>query len=67
MGINFLKLIKSQLVAIFLEHDQLLGLTGVKDKLQEDVKSTLEWDSDYSFKFYCDFHQVGSEESIHIV
>ena len=30
-------------VAEFLEHDlELLGLTGVEDKLQDDVKSTLE-------------------------
>ena len=30
-------------VAQFLEHDlELLGLTGVEDKLQDDVKSTLE-------------------------
>jgi phospholipid-translocating ATPase len=31
------------IVAQFLEHDsELLGLTGVEDKLQDDVKSTLE-------------------------
>lgn len=30
-------------VATYLEHDlELLGLTGVEDKLQDDVKSTLE-------------------------
>ena len=30
-------------VVQFLEHDlELLGLTGVEDKLQDDVKSTLE-------------------------
>jgi phospholipid-translocating ATPase len=33
----------SAVVAQFLEHDlELLGLTGVEDKLQDDVKSTLE-------------------------
>jgi len=33
----------SAVVAKFLEHDlDLLGLTGVEDKLQDDVKSTLE-------------------------
>ncbi|KAJ1985409.1 putative aminophospholipid-translocase [Dimargaris verticillata] len=32
-----------QVVSEFLEHDlELLGLTGVEDKLQEDVKNTLE-------------------------
>ncbi|KAJ1975608.1 putative aminophospholipid-translocase [Dimargaris xerosporica] len=32
-----------QVVGEFLEHDlELLGLTGVEDKLQEDVKNTLE-------------------------
>ncbi|KAJ1924060.1 putative aminophospholipid-translocase [Tieghemiomyces parasiticus] len=32
-----------RVVAEFLEHDlELLGLTGVEDKLQEDVKGTLE-------------------------
>jgi phospholipid-translocating ATPase len=30
-------------VSKYLEHDlELLGLTGVEDKLQDDVKSTLE-------------------------
>ena len=33
----------SAVVAQFLEHGlELLGLTGVEDKLQDDVKSTLE-------------------------
>ena len=33
----------SEVVAQFLEHDlELLGLTGVEDKLQDEVKSTLE-------------------------
>ena len=33
----------STVVAQFLEHDlELLGLTGVEDKLQDEVKSTLE-------------------------
>jgi len=33
----------SAVVAQFLEHDlELLGLTGVEDKLQDEVKSTLE-------------------------
>lgn len=33
----------TEVVAQYLEHDlDLLGLTGVEDKLQDDVKSTLE-------------------------
>jgi phospholipid-translocating ATPase len=67
----------SAVVAQFLEHDlELLGLTGVEDKLEDDVKSTLELLRNAGVKIwmltgdkvdcslYCDFHQVGCEESI---
>jgi hypothetical protein len=59
----------------FLEHDpELLGLTSVEDKLQDECEVDTEvakecWDKDPDVdrgcSFYCDLHQVGCKESIH--
>lgn len=62
----------------YLEHDlELLGLTGVEDKLQDDVKGTLEllrnagiriWmltGDTVETEVYCDFNQAGRERAVH--
>ena len=65
-------------VSKYLEHDlELLGLTGIGDKLQDDVKSTLELLRNASIKIwirtgnkgngkmYCNFDKAGCEGPIY--